>query len=67
MMQVAEERALGGMCSHAACAQLLNATTPKGTFKVDSRRQRVYKEGDVHFCRQAMAHVCKVLVNASSS
>ncbi len=55
LTQVAEERALGEMCGHGACDRSLDAPKPKGTFKLDSKRQRVYREGDIRFCRQARA------------
>lgn len=51
LTQVAEERALGGMCGSGCCPRPLNAAKPKGTFKIDSLQQRVYKDGDLHFCR----------------
>ncbi|EIE27813.1 hypothetical protein COCSUDRAFT_55793 [Coccomyxa subellipsoidea C-169] len=41
LTQVAEERALGKMCGHGACDRPLDAPKPKGTFKLDSKRQRV--------------------------
>ncbi|CAL8463766.1 g3300 [Coccomyxa elongata] len=52
-MQVAEERALGGMCGSGCCPRPLNAAKPKGTYKIDSLQQRVYKDGDLHFCSAA--------------
>ena len=52
-LQVAEERALAGMCGSAACANLLSAPKPKGTFKIDTRQQRIYRDGDIMFCRCA--------------
>ncbi|BDA48341.1 probable RNA polymerase II subunit B1 CTD phosphatase RPAP at C-terminar half [Coccomyxa sp. Obi] len=52
-MQVAEERALGGMCGSGCCPRPLNAAKPKGTYKIDSWQQRVYKDGDLHFCSAA--------------
>ena len=52
-LQVAEERALAGMCGRAACANLLSAPKPKGTFKIDTQQQRIYRDGDIMFCRYA--------------
>ena len=46
-----EERALAGMCGSACCTNPLQAAKPKGTFKIDHQQQRLYKAGDIQFCR----------------
>lgn len=56
--QVAEERALAGMCGLASCPNALNVAKPKGMYKIDAARQTVYKDGDIHFCRWRPGLAC---------
>ena len=57
-LQVAEERALAGMCGLASCPSPLNVAKPKGTYKIDAARQTIYKDGDMHFCRWRPSRAC---------
>lgn len=50
-LQVAEERALGGVCGSACCRKLLLASKPKGAFRIGSQQQRFHKGEDVQYCR----------------
>jgi hypothetical protein len=49
--QVAEERALAGLCGSASCSNPLVVPKPRGTFKIDHRQQRIYRDGEIQFCR----------------